>query len=296
MLPTPSDSQVVRFGGFVLDLRSGELAQNGTRVLLPDQLFRILGLLVRQPGALVTREELRHELWRGDTFVDFDHGLNAAIKRLRAAIGDSAASPRFIETLPRRGYRFVAPVEEADRASDGASGAQPSTSPAAPVPTVRERRTRVPPRLGPLAAVLVLIVACIASWRWFLPARAPDPNPRFTRLTWTGGLNTDPAISPDGGLVAYASDATGASNFDIWLQPIAGGVPLRITSDGADEVEPSFSPGGSRIVFSRRDKGLYTVGPVGGEPRQVLAERWARTPAFHRTGAGTRTGPAFPPR
>jgi Tol biopolymer transport system component/DNA-binding winged helix-turn-helix (wHTH) protein len=291
---TPSDSQVVRFGAFVLDLRSGELAQNGRRVLLPDQLFRVLALLVRQPGSLVTREELCHELWRDDTFVDFDHGLNAAIKRLREALGDSAASPRFVETLPRRGYRFIAPVGEGDRASDGASAAQPARSPADPVPTVRERHTRVPPRWGRLAAVAVLLVACVAFWRWFLPARAADPNPRFTRLTWTGGLNTDPAISPDGALVAYASDAAGASNVDIWLQPIAGGDPRRITNDGADEVEPSFAPDGSRIVFSRRDKGLYTVGPLGGEPRQVLAERWARTPRFSPDGRWIAYWTGFP--
>lgn len=110
MPPTTSAPQVVRFGEFVLHLRSGELAQNGTRVLLPDQLFRVLALLVRESGALVTREELRHELWHDDTFVDFEHSLNAAIKRLREALGDSASSPRFVETLPRRGYRFIAAV------------------------------------------------------------------------------------------------------------------------------------------------------------------------------------------
>lgn len=283
MAPTPSDPQVVRFGEFVLHLRSGELAQNGTRVLLPDQLFRVLALLVRQAGALVTREELRQELWHDDTFVDFEHSLNAAIKRLREALGDSAASPRFVETLPRRGYRFIAAVHE-ETASDGASTPQSATPPAEPAPTVRDPRRQVATRWGRFAAISTGIVASVASWGWFLPARAPEPHPRFTRLTWTGGLNTDPAISPDGELVAYASDAAGASNFDIWLQAVAGGDPLRITSDGADEVEPSFSPDGSRIVFSRRDKGLYTVGPVGGEPKQILSEPWPRTPRFSPDG------------
>ena len=84
--------------------------RNDTRFLLPEQPFRILARLLRSAGTLVTRDELRHELWRQDTFVDFEHSLNAAIKRLRAAIGDRAAQPRFIETLPRRGYRFVAAV------------------------------------------------------------------------------------------------------------------------------------------------------------------------------------------
>ena len=103
--------QFVRFGEFGLDLRSGELSNNGSRLLLPVQPFRILALLVRSPGTLVTRDELRRELWGDDTFVDFEHSLNAAVKRLRQALGDPAAAPRFIETLPRRGYRFTAPVE-----------------------------------------------------------------------------------------------------------------------------------------------------------------------------------------
>ena len=105
MPDTAPDPQFVRFGDFGLDLRSGELMRNDTRFLLPEQPFRILARLLRSAGTLVTRDELRHELWRQDTFVDFEHSLNAAIKRLRAAIGDRAAQPQFIETLPRRGYR-----------------------------------------------------------------------------------------------------------------------------------------------------------------------------------------------
>ena len=106
-----AEPRLVRFGEFALDLRSGELSKNGRRLLLPVQPFRILALLVRSPGTLVTRDDLRRELWRDDTFVDFEHSLNAAIKRLRQALGDPAATPRFIETLPRRGYRFMAAVD-----------------------------------------------------------------------------------------------------------------------------------------------------------------------------------------
>jgi len=117
------EPQLVRFGEFALDLRSGELSKNGSRLLLPLQPFQILALLVRSPGTLVTRDDLRRELWREDTFVDFEHSLNAAIKRLRQALRDSAATPRFIETLPRRGYRFKAAVDAgsaiAPKAADG---------------------------------------------------------------------------------------------------------------------------------------------------------------------------------
>lgn len=101
---------VVRFGAFELDLRTGELRKSGVRIHLPDQPFQLLKTLLDRPGELVTRDELRQRLWSTETFVDFDHGLNAAVRRLRDALGDSADVPRFVETLPRRGYRFIAPV------------------------------------------------------------------------------------------------------------------------------------------------------------------------------------------
>jgi TolB-like protein/DNA-binding winged helix-turn-helix (wHTH) protein len=108
----PWGPEVVQFGDYVLNLRTGELLRDGARLLLPEQPFRILALLVRRRGELVTREDLRLQLWSEDTFVDFEHSLNAAIKRLREALGDSAAAPRYIETLPRRGYRFIAAIDE----------------------------------------------------------------------------------------------------------------------------------------------------------------------------------------
>lgn len=104
-------SQVVRFVSFELDLRSHELRKQGVRVRVQDQPLRLLATLLDRPGELVTREELHRRLWPSDTFVDFEHGLNAAVRRLRTALGDSAECPQFVETLPRRGYRFVAAVE-----------------------------------------------------------------------------------------------------------------------------------------------------------------------------------------
>src|SRR5919106_2821322 len=100
----------VRFGVFELDLNTGELRKAGAKINLPEQPFQVLEALLDRPGGLVTREELRQRLWPADTFVDFDQGLNAAVRRLRDALGDSADTPRFVETLPRRGYRFIAPV------------------------------------------------------------------------------------------------------------------------------------------------------------------------------------------
>src|SRR5712675_3494165 len=106
--------EIVRFGTFEVDVRAGELRKQGVRVKLQEQPFQVLTVLLQCAGEVVTREELRNQNWSPDTFVDFDNSLNTAINKLREALGDSADNPRFIETLPRRGYRFIAPVSSND--------------------------------------------------------------------------------------------------------------------------------------------------------------------------------------
>jgi TolB-like protein/DNA-binding winged helix-turn-helix (wHTH) protein/Tfp pilus assembly protein PilF len=103
-------ARILHFGVFELDLKAGELRKHGLRLKLPEQPFQLLSVLLENPGDIVTRDELRSRLWPGDTFVDFDHGLNNAVMRLREVLGDSSENPRFVETIPRRGYRFIAPV------------------------------------------------------------------------------------------------------------------------------------------------------------------------------------------
>src|SRR5882757_2754943 len=112
---------VLRFGVFEVHVRSGELRKQGMRIKLQEQPFHVLIVLLQRPGEVITREELRSQNWPADTFVDFDNSLNTAINKLREALGDSADNPRFIETLPRRGYRFIAPVTEVDGATKGAA-------------------------------------------------------------------------------------------------------------------------------------------------------------------------------
>ncbi len=112
MQHTSHASKIIRCGVFEIDLKVFELRKHGLRLKLAEQPFQILAILLERPGEVVTRDELRERLWPGDTFVDFDHGVNNAVMRLREALGDSPDRPRFIETLPRRGYRFIAPVEE----------------------------------------------------------------------------------------------------------------------------------------------------------------------------------------
>src|SRR3984893_15054315 len=134
-MSTSSSFRVLRFGSFEADLNAGELRKQGLRVKLQDQPFQILVMLQERPGDLVTREEIQQRLWPGDTFVDFDHGLNNAVNRLREALGDSAETPRFIETLPRKGYRFIGTVNGSAK-QDSVSAVDSGT---ASVPEVEQR-------------------------------------------------------------------------------------------------------------------------------------------------------------
>jgi len=110
-------NSTIHFSIFELDLRAGELRRNGSRIRLQEQPFQVLLSLLERPGEVISREELRSKLWPADTFVDFDHSLNAAVRRLRDALGDSADTPRFVETVAPRGYRFIAPINKPTAAS-----------------------------------------------------------------------------------------------------------------------------------------------------------------------------------
>ena len=132
-MPTTQKSDVIRFGPFEADLYTRELRRNGRKLRLQEQPFQVLAMLLERPGELVTREQIRARLWPQDTFVDFDHGLNAAVRRLREALNDNAGTPRFVETLRRRGYRIIAPVSAVEPPlpprgrSSGAARERPTT-------------------------------------------------------------------------------------------------------------------------------------------------------------------------
>jgi TolB-like protein/DNA-binding winged helix-turn-helix (wHTH) protein/Flp pilus assembly protein TadD len=173
---TPSKS--IRFGVYEVDLRNSELRKQGRKIRLQEQPCRILAILLEQPGEVVTREELRKRLWSDDTFVDFDHSLNTAIMRLREALSDSSENPRFIETLPRHGYRFIAPVEELTPAAEKPGppifpasdlqnyiGKTPQSSAASQVPVEQrpERRKTTATRSVILTCVLVVIVLAVVK-------------------------------------------------------------------------------------------------------------------------------------
>src|SRR5437868_1560493 len=128
-----SPPTIARFGAFELDVRTGELRKHGAKVRLGRQPIQILQILLERPGEIVTREELQRRLWPSDVFVDFDSGLNTAANRLRIALGDSAENPRYIETLARVGYRFIAPIEVVEPIEI----VEPTSSPAEPRPQAR---------------------------------------------------------------------------------------------------------------------------------------------------------------
>jgi cholera toxin transcriptional activator len=145
----PPNSRVARFGVFELDLSAGELRKSGVKLRLQGQPFQVLALLLERAGQVVTREELQQKLWPSDTFVDFDHSLNTAINKVREALGDSASSPRYVETLARRGYRFIAPVQNDSRnpAPSPLPALQPQSTATSPAPVFAEATSPIHPEL-----------------------------------------------------------------------------------------------------------------------------------------------------
>ena len=159
-MPTPA-ACLLRFGVFELDAVSGELRRNGLKIRLPEQSFQVLKLLLSRPGDVVTREELQQVLWTSDTFVDFELGLNSAVRKLREALDDSAENPRFVETLPRRGYRFaasVAPVVKVETEMAGPASAEPLPSLASGAINIRSRLRR-----GRWMAAGLVLVSMVAA-------------------------------------------------------------------------------------------------------------------------------------
>src|SRR4029453_18735149 len=207
--------QRVSFGVFELDLRSGELRKAGVRTSLPEQPFRVLALLLEQPGQLVTREELRARLWAAEPFGDFEHGLNPRLNPLGDAPGDPAETPGFVETLPKRGYRFIAPVNGVavgpeSRGNGGVGAVSGSLAEAVPGVMVGDiavdpARPRAGLRARPwllaflLAAATTLLIALVAA---FIPRSRQDASPAarplLFRLTFEDGVQTQPTWSPDG--------------------------------------------------------------------------------------------------
>jgi Tol biopolymer transport system component/DNA-binding winged helix-turn-helix (wHTH) protein len=305
-MSTPGAPRTVRFGVFELAVETGDLWKAGHRIRLPEQPRQVLLMLVARPGELVTREEVRAALWPDDTFVDFDAGLNVVVNKIRHVLDDSASSPRYIETLPRRGYRFIAPVESvAPRTDTGESQARavrdefeptdrnrvtaerpsgPSIPHVGPPVTIAASAAGRPRsrRLVRIAAATTLLAALTGAAWWAsqvarprsqTPAESADRvNYPYTKLTFGPGLQTDPAFSPDGKFIAFASDRAG--NFDIWVQALSGASePVQVTKSPAHDTQPAWSPDGGTLVFQseRGGGGLFLVPAFGGAERRLTS-------------------------
>ncbi|RZU43456.1 winged helix-turn-helix domain-containing protein [Edaphobacter modestus] len=299
-----------RFGVFELDASSGELRRNGTVVKLREQPARILLLLLEHAGQMVTREQLRQHLWPSDTFVDFDHSLNSAVMKLREALGDSADKPLYIETIPKKGYRFVAPVSQpGDTQNGGASSQATAGSEMVGLNTRKqsngsvEVRTITPDekqdRRRLLSRKLALIIVCVvsaigiaalirsSSLRSALVQFGSQPKPssgepnvmspnlRSSILTSAPGDARSPSFSPDGRQIAFVWNGVERRHYDIYVQLVGGDTPLQLThhkrGDGVPG-PPQWSPDGREIAFARcnSDRDGVYTVPALGGPERRL--------------------------
>ena len=257
MPPSPVSPNAIRFGLFEADLSTGELRKRGRKIPLQDQPFRVLTALLQRPGEVVSREEFQRAVWPGNTFVEFDEGLNKAIQKLRQALDDSSDNPRFIETLPRKGYRFIAPV-------DGNAVSPPAAEP------VKRRSTEVLAWVLLGIASVALVVLAGVYFRLLHPAS--QPALKAVPLTSYPGRQITPAISPDGKQVAFAWKGEQGGNLDIYVKLVDAGEPLRLTTNPAHEYGPAWSPDGRYIAFCRELSGhfeIWMVPALGGAERKL---------------------------
>jgi Tol biopolymer transport system component/DNA-binding winged helix-turn-helix (wHTH) protein len=292
MPETSSATRVIRFGVFEVDLRAGELRKNGLKVRLTGQPFQVLAMLLERPGEVVTREDLQKRLWPADTFVDFDHSLNTAINKIREALGDSAENPRFVETMPRRGYRFIAPAEAIGLVGAGPAPPRlaleggpmgggtraPQTQPL----LQRVRGIREPPVrrhwLLSLTGAAVVAIAVLAYWLF-----RPPPPPRilrYTQITNDGRaksfrIDALPVVVTDGSRLYFTeARATGARSA---LQQVSasGGETSPVPTPFEENIElADISPNRSDFLVhtfaaAESEMRLWILPVLGGAPHRL---------------------------
>ena len=279
-------ARVVRFGVFEVDLCTAELRKQGVRVRLSGQPFQVLETLLLRPGELVTREELKQKLWPSESFGDFEHGLNAAVNRVREALGDSSDNPRLVETLPRRGYRFIAHVEQAESETKKPLPEPASVPQDGHVSSGAEsvsRMLQAPGRWLLIAALLMFLAIAVGAFLFVrLKGRQAHEGSsgvqqslRVVPLTTLPGLEDFPSFSPDGSQVVFAWDGGSSQTpdaFDLYVKAIGSEKVDRLTHGGAASIVPAWSPDGSTIAFARqggKKPGIFSVSARGGAERKL---------------------------
>lgn len=264
-----NNGHIVRFGVFEVDLRSQEVRKSGLKVRLSGQAFAVLAVLLERPGELISREELREKLWRADTFVDFDHGLNAAVNRLRETLGDSADVPRFIETLPRRGYRFIAQVQPDGNARKPDVGAidLATESPG-------HVRSKLPRRVAIAVALVAIMGVALAVWQ----QHSSPKILRYTRLTNDGAAKMvvfPPRLVSDGLRVYFEEWDASTKRFGITQVSIDGGEVSLIDTPFEFAMILDISKDRSQLLVnaglssSQEDSPLWIIPIPGGAPQRV---------------------------
>jgi Tol biopolymer transport system component/DNA-binding winged helix-turn-helix (wHTH) protein len=270
-----SSSRIIRFSTFEVNLQTGELRQRGQKVKLQEQPLQVLAALLERPGEIVTREELRSKLWSADTFVDFDHSLNAAIKRLRDALGESAETPVFIETLARRGYRFIAPVvQDAEPQSEAPDRVVPAgTAPSSAVVKVAEPRSTARDRklwkiTIPAAALVIVLVGT------FVWIGRPFPPPKVlntTQITHDGvpklnGILTDGSrlfiIETNGARMFLAQTSVTGGDTSVIPTPFTNIAVTDISRDHSHLLAVNF-------VGTETESQLWALPVAAGTPREL---------------------------
>ena len=260
-----STSRIIRFSTFEVNLDTGELRRRGQKVRLQEQPFQVLAILLSRPGEVVTREELRSRLWPADTFVDFDHSLNAAIKRLRDALGESAEMPIFIETRARRGYRFIGNVETPD--------AIPSV-PRRPWHWLSTKRNAV---LGGLTVSAVALFFLYYTYSLKSKASQPAVTESVTPAVTDIGEKYTPSLSPDGQHLAFTWNGGSGPYFSLYVKLVGTEESLRLTTKPSVDFNPVWSPDGRYIAFCRileGRTGIYILPALGGAERRVHETLW----------------------
>ena len=271
MEQTNGTDRTIRFGAFDVDSRSGELRKAGTRIRLQAQPFKVLLALLERPGELVSRDELRRRIWPEESFGDFDHAVSVAILKLRTALGDTAEIPRYVETLHRRGYRFIFPIsatapQEAVDHGRLTLGQYPQKPTIGNTAAFRENRYVV------LSVCFGLFATIVAAYYFWPRSRIPNGPAKITEISrWNKPINAA-RLSPDGHAIAFSSPSGDIAQ--VFLMLTSGGEPLQLTNDEGEKFVNSFSADGKEVYYTRflsYDTEVWAVHTLGGTPRRVAS-------------------------